>query len=151
MLAVKHLFTFILASLILTSCSTYSEENLKTFDKEIKAYVKKNKLEMEVSETGLHYQIISEGEGDPILFNDVVAFKYTGKLLNGTVFDKQTRAVEFQVNQLIGAWQEIMTLLKPGGKALLIAPPQLGYGDQELTDIPPNSILVFEIEVVKVK
>ena len=151
MLTVKHLLTFILASLILAACSTYSEENLKTFDSEIKAYIQKNNLDMEVSETGLYFQIIEEGEGDEILFNDVVSFKYTGKLIDGTVFDKQNSPVEFQVKQLIGAWQEIMTILKPGGKAFLIAPPQLGYGDQELDDIPPNSILIFDIEVVSVK
>jgi FKBP-type peptidyl-prolyl cis-trans isomerase len=55
------------------------------------------------------------------------------------------------VKDLIGAWKEIMLELKPGAKAFLVAPPSLGYGDRQLDDIPANSILVFNMEVVGVK
>jgi FKBP-type peptidyl-prolyl cis-trans isomerase len=106
---------------------------------------------MTKSQTGLFYNIESEGKGEPILYNDIVSFKYTGKLLNGEVFDKSLGTINLKVNQLIGAWKEIMTLLKPGGKAKLISPPQLGYGDKELDKIPANSCLYFEIEIISVK
>lgn len=146
----KIIFSFLII-LIFTSCSTYTEGNLKQFDTEIKSYIKKNNLEMEKSETGLYYSIINEGEGEPIKYNDIVSFKYTGKLLTGEVFDKSAGAIELKVSALIGAWKEIMTILKPGGKATLIAPPQLGYGDKDLEKIPANSCLYFEIEVLSVK
>lgn len=136
---------------IISSCSTYSDDNLKQFDDEIKSYVKKNNLNLKKSETGLYYSIINKGEGDPILYNDIASFKYTGKLLNGEVFDKSPGVIELKVSALIGAWKEIMTLLKPGGKAILVTPPQLGYGDTQLEKIPANSCLYFEIEVVSVK
>jgi len=143
------IFIFLLG--IGSACSTYNDQQLKDFDTKIESFAKKKKLDLEKSETGLYYQIIEKGEGKPILLNDFVSFKYVGKLLNGKTFDKKNNAIEFQVSQLIAAWQEIMTLLKPGGKAKLICPPQLGYGDSELDDIPKNSILYFEIEVVGVK
>jgi len=149
---VKQLSIFLLAiTTILSSCATYSDEDKKTFDTKIQQYIKKNKLDMEYSPSGLYYRIIEEGEGDYILYNDLVAFEYTGTLLDGTQFDKSEGAVEFKVNQLIAAWKETMSMLKKGGKAEIIAPPQLGYGDKELDDIPPNSILHFEIEVKSVK
>lgn len=135
----------------LSSCGTYSENDKKTFDTKIQNYIKKNNLEMEYSPSGLYYRIIEEGEGDPILYNDIVTFQYTGTLLDGTQFDKSEGNVEFKVNQLIAAWKEIMCLLKPGGKAEIIAPPQLGYGDEDLEDIPKNSILHFKMEVKSVK
>ena len=134
-----------------SSCGTYSENDKKTFDTKIQNYIKKNNLEMEYSPSGLYYRIIEEGEGDPILYNDIVSFTYTGTLLDGKQFDKSEGAVEFKVNQLIAAWKETMCLLKPGGKAEIIAPPQLGYGDKDLEDIPPNSILHFKMEVKSVK
>lgn len=143
--------SFLFLLLVVSSCGTYSEENKKTFDTEIQKYIKKNKLDMEYSPSGLYYRIIEEGEGDYILYNDLVAFEYTGTLLDGTQFDKSEGAVEFKVNQLIAAWKETMSMLKPGGKAEIIAPPQLGYGDKELDDIPENSILHFQIEVKSVK
>lgn len=136
----------------LTGCKTYSDDELKTFDTQIQSYIAKEKLDsLERSESGLYYRILSEGDGDPILYTDLVRFKYTGTLLDGTVFDRQTEPISFKVNELIGAWREVMSYLKSGGKAFLIAPPQLGYGDRNLDDIPANSILIFEIEVVEVK
>jgi len=136
---------------ILSSCGTYNEDDLKKFDSEIQSYIKKKNLDLKPSGSGLYYKIIEEGEGDFIQYNDIISFTYTGTLLNGEQFDKQSSPVEFKVNQLIGAWKEIMSSLKKGGKALLIAPPQLCYGDKKLDDIPENSILMFEMEVKDVK
>ena len=133
-----------------SSCKTYSDDDLKVFDKEIEAYIKSKNLELERSESGLYFTIIEEGEGDEILYSNNVSFTYKGTLLNGDVFDEQNEPVTFKVNQLIGAWKEIMLDLKKGGKAFLITPPQLGYGDRELDKIPANSILVFEMEVTDV-
>lgn len=135
----------------LSGCKTYSDDELKTFDKQIETYLNKNNIDCQRSSSGLYYKIIKEGEGRTIQFKDFVSFKYEGKLLDGTTFDKSSKPVEFKVEQLIGAWKEIMLELKEGGEAYLISPPQLGYGTRDLDDIPPNSILIFEIEVLEVK
>lgn len=147
----RSLLVLFLIGLVVSSCKTYSDDDLKSFDKQIEDYLKKEKIDCKRSSSGLYYKIIQEGEGDPIIFTNVVSFTYKGSFLNGEVFDSQKEPVEFQVKQLIGAWKEIMLSLKKGGKAFLVAPPQLGYGDRKLDDIPPNSILVYEIEVHDVK
>lgn len=146
-------FLYLILSLfILASCSTYSDDQLNEFDKEIKSYLKKESIECNRSSSGLYYKIIEQGEGRNIQFTDVVSFKYKGSLLDGTVFDDHSEeAVEFKVKELIGAWKEIMLELKEGGKAFLVAPPQLGYGTNKLEKIPESSIIVFNLEVIEVK
>lgn len=141
----------ILFLLILTACTTYSEDDKSTFDKQIESYLKKNNKKCDRSESGLYYQIIEQGKGRKIKYGDRVSFTYKGELLDGTVFDKQTKPIEFDVDILIAAWKEAMLMLNEGGKAYIVAPPQLGYGTHELEDIPTNSIIVYTMEVVEVK
>lgn len=142
----------LLAFLTLTSCGpTYSEEEKSNFDTEIEAYLKKNNIKCERSSSGLYFKIIEQGTGRKIKYGDRVSFTYKGELLDGTVFDKQTKPIEFDVDVLIAAWKETMLMLNEGGKAYLVTPPHLGYGTHELDDIPANSILVFTMEVVEVK
>ncbi len=147
----KKFFILTLLTFSLSACKTYNEKDLQQFDVKIQHYLKNHHLEMERTNSGLYYHIEKEGEGEFIKFTDVVSFKYKGRLLDGTVFDEASKPVTFEIKQLIGAWKEMMLYLKPGGKAQLIAPPQLGYGDRDLDDIPPHSILIFDIEVVEVK
>ena len=135
----------------LFSCKTYSEDDKKQFDLQIQEFLKEENISCERSSSGLYFKILDEGEGDNIRYSDIVSFTYRGTLLNGKVFDEQKDPVEFEVRQLIGAWKEIMLELKPGGKAYLVAPPHLGYGEHELDHIPKNSILVFELEVKNVR
>ena len=148
----KTIFSLLLLGLSLSSCGdTYSEDQIKGFDSKIASYIKKNNIECQKSSSGLYFKIIEEGEGRNIQYSDIVSFKYTGRLLNGKLFDDRKDPVKFEVSKLIGCWKEIMLNLKPGGKAYLISPPQLGYGTHKLDDIPKNSILIFEMEVVGVE
>ena len=135
----------------LSSCATYSEEELNGFDKEIQNYLKEKKIDCKKSESGLYYNIIEQGEGKKVQYKDVVSFTYRGELLNGIVFDEKKKPVDFEVGQLISCWKEIILELNEGGKAFIVSPPQLGYGDHDLEDIPKNSILVFNLEVVETK
>ncbi len=147
----KPFLIHILIAILLTGCSTYSDREKSDFDREIRAYLKATNRNCQKSESGLYYDIPEEGEGEYILFKDEVSFTYKGTFTDGTVFDEQKEPVTFNVSQLIGAWKEIMLQLKPGGKAFLAAPPQLGYGTHNLDDIPPNSILIYEIEITGVR
>jgi len=137
--------------IILASCTTYSEDEKNEFDERIEKYLKKKKIKCKRSSSGLYYKIVDPGEGELIKLKDRVQFTYKGTFLNGKVFDEQTEPVEFDVQSLIGAWKEVMLYLRPGGKAFLVTPPQLGYGEHDLDDIPPNSVLVFELEVKSVR
>lgn len=147
----KKLISLLIISATVLSCSTYNENELKSFDQQIKKYLDKKNIQCTKSSSGLYYKILEPGEGNLIKFTDHVSFTYKGEFLDGKVFDHETKPVEFEVRKLIGAWKEIMVELKPGGKAFLVAPPQLGYGDRQLDDIPANSILVYELEVHEVK
>lgn len=151
----KYLFLlFFLAGLFsLSSCSTYSEKETSEFDKQIQMYVKKQPVKYEKSDSGLYYYIENEGEGsDFIKLTDEVTFVYEGKFLGGEVFDKHTvdDPVTYKTRVLIGGWKEVFAYLKEGGKCKIVVPPQLGYGDHDLKDIPKHSILVFDIEILDV-
>ena len=153
---------FSLINLVLTfclllaviGCKTYSDDDKSKFDQKIESYIQKHHLKgFKQSDSGLFYQIIKKGEGENIKLTDEVAFTYEGKLLNGQIFDGQNKRnpVKFNVSALIEGWKETMLYLKKGGKAKIIVPPQLGYGDYDLDKIPANSILYFTIEVKDVK
>jgi len=141
---------FGLISVLLLSCGSYSDEELAKFDKKIEKYLKQKNIDCKKSASGLHYKILEEGEGELIQFTDKVMVTYKGTFLDGTVFDEQTEPIELTVSEQINAWKELMLQLKKGSKAFLIAPPQLGYGEYEIEKVPPNSILVFELEVVDI-
>jgi FKBP-type peptidyl-prolyl cis-trans isomerase len=145
-----RILSFVLLGVLLVSCNTYNDDQKSEFDVTIEAYLKKKKIKCERSSSGLYYNIIDPGEGELIKLKDEVTFTYKGSLLNGKVVDERKEPITFKVQQLIGGWKEAMLYLRPGGKAFIAVPPQLGYGEHELEHIPSNSILVFELEVKSV-
>ena len=102
---------------------------------------------------GVYYSIIKEGTGKQVSVNDTVVAFYKGYLLNGSVFDEtKDKPATFPLNRLIRGWQIGVPLCKVGGKIKLIIPSNLAYSIRtRAAKIPPNSILVFEIEVVDAK
>jgi FKBP-type peptidyl-prolyl cis-trans isomerase len=82
-----------------------------------------------------------------------VTVQYRGRLLNGTEFDNSAshgQAATFRVNSVIKGWQEALPMMKPGAKWQLFVPPELAYDVNSPTNIPPGSLLVFDIELVKI-
>jgi len=107
--------------------------------------------------SGLEYIEVEVGTGAQAEAGKTVAVHYTGKLQNGKVFDSSIsrgEPIEFPLGKgrVIKGWDEGIALMKVGGKAQLIIPPDLGYGDRGAGGvIPPNAILVFDVELVSVK
>jgi peptidylprolyl isomerase len=107
--------------------------------------------------SGLKYVDLDPGAGATIKEGDEVTVKYTGMFMDGTVFDASekhdpgTFTYTQGVTSLIPGWTEGTSTMKPGGKRKLIIPPNLGYGADGNQVIPPNSTLIFMIEVVSVK
>jgi peptidylprolyl isomerase len=107
--------------------------------------------------SGLKYVELAPGAGPTIKDRDEVTVKYVGKFLDGTVFDASekhdpgTFTYTQGVTGLIPGWTEGTSTMKAGGKRKLIIPPNLGYGADGNDSIPPNSTLIFMIEVVSVK
>lgn len=110
--------------------------------------------DVKTTKSGLLYKIENTGKGEAIKATDTVKVHYTGKLPNGKVFDSSVergQPVEFQLNQVIPGWTEGLQLVKKGGKIQLVIPPALGYGKQGAgASIPPNSTLIFDVEVLDV-
>ena len=110
--------------------------------------------DVKTTKSGLLYKIENAGKGEAIKATDTVKVHYTGKLPNGKVFDSSVergQPVEFQLNQVIPGWTEGLQLVKKSGKIQLVIPPALGYGKQGAgASIPPNSTLIFDVEVLDV-
>lgn len=139
---------------ILSSCSTYSDEDLKSFDQEIQNYIEENDLEMNRLESGVYIDIKSETKNaETIRYTDQVTFYYKGSFLNGEVFQviPESEALTYKVHELIAGWQEGLMQLKGPGTIDLIIPPYLGYGTKKTGKIPPNSILYYTLTVESVK
>lgn len=117
-------------------------------------YLAKNKIVAEPTESGLYYVMTQEGNGEKPEAGQVVSVHYTGRLLDGTVFDSSVeRGMPFQfplgVGQVIPGWDEGIALMSKGEKGVLYIPYYLAYGDRQAGDkIVPFSNLMFEVELV---
>jgi FKBP-type peptidyl-prolyl cis-trans isomerase len=119
-------------------------------------YLKDNKITVKPQPSGLYYIPVLAGTGPKAEAGKTVKVNYTGKLLNGKVFDssiERKNPIEFMLGrgQVIKGWDEGITLMKQGGKAILIIPSAMGYSDRDMGVIPPYSTLVFDVELVDVK
>jgi FKBP-type peptidyl-prolyl cis-trans isomerase len=113
------------------------------------------------TDSGLKYQDTEEGTGTAAAAGDVVEVHYTGWLTTdgttkGKKFDSsKDRGKPFQfplgAGRVIKGWDEGVAGMKPGGKRTLVIPAKLGYGDADKGDIPPNSTLLFEVELLRIK
>jgi len=107
------------------------------------------------TESGLVYYCMTEGTGKQPAVSDSVEVHYHGTLVDGTVFDSSVergQTISFPLGQVIAGWQEGVALMKEGGKATLICPSDLAYGEAGSgTTIPPGATLKFEVELFEVK
>lgn len=129
-----------------------SEANLN----KAKEFLQKNSQQagVKVTSSGLQYKELVAGTGISPKAEDTVEVHYTGKLIDGKVFDSSVergQTIKFPLNQVIKGWTEGLQLMKEGGKAMLFIPPDLGYGDRGAGGvIGPNEALIFEVELIKV-
>jgi FKBP-type peptidyl-prolyl cis-trans isomerase len=119
-------------------------------------FLTKNKSKPGVKSTasGLQYEILKEGKGKKPTLKDKVTVHYTGTLVNGQKFDSshdRGQPAEFPVNGIIKGWQEALQMMPEGSVYRLYIPPDLGYGAQAQPGIPPFSVLVFDVELLKVQ
>lgn len=113
------------------------------------------RAEVKTTATGLQYEILTEGTGATPASTDQVEVHYTGKLLDGTVFDSSVdRGIPatFGVTQVIPGWVEALQMMKAGSKWRLFIPSNLAYGPNGAPGSPigPNSSLIFDVELLKV-
>jgi FKBP-type peptidyl-prolyl cis-trans isomerase len=120
-------------------------------------FLAENKKRKEVIETasGLQYEVIVMGKGEKPVATDKVKVHYTGKILDGQVFDSSVGRGEpatFVLNQVIAGWTEGLQLMPVGSKYMLYIPSELGYGERSQAGgiIKPGATLIFEVELLEI-
>lgn len=118
-------------------------------------FLEKNKTAagVKVTASGLQYSVMKEGDGPMPKKEDSVKCHYTGTLTDGTKFDSSVdrgQPAEFPVAGVIPGWTEALQMMKVGSKWKLVIPPELAYGPAGRPGIPPNSTLVFEVELLEI-
>lgn len=147
------------AMALLSACSesqsekdTEEKDYVETkYDKEISAFLEDKDWSPERQESGLYVYIENEGSEEKPTLDSYLKIHYKGTLLNGEAFDgtgEYPASFPFTMSNLIPGWQEGLTFFGKGGKGKLLIPPALGYGENPAGNIPPNSVLYFEIELV---
>lgn len=136
------------------------QERMKTLGEKNKregeAFLAMNKKKkgVKVLPSGLQYKVITEGKGEAPKATDTVTVNYKGTLIDGTEFDssyKRGEPATFPVNGVIKGWTEALQLMKEGSKWQLVIPAELAYGERGGGPIGPNSVLIFEVELLSIK
>lgn len=111
----------------------------------------KNKEGVQVTESGLQYEVLVEGDGPMPTLQDQVTTHYHGTFIDGKVFDSSVEKGEpitFPVTGVISGWTEALQMMKVGSKWKLYVPSDLAYGERGRQGIPANSALIFEVELL---
>lgn len=107
-----------------------------------------------ITSSGLQYEIITQGEGPLPTASSTVEVHYEGKLIDGTEFDssyKRGESISFPLNRVIKGWTEGVQLMPVGSVYRFFIPSELAYGSQNKGSIPPNSVLIFKIELLGIR
>lgn len=147
----KSYFYTALITLLFISCSEDSINYDAKNEADIVEYIANNNLDAKKSNSGLYYVVSNEGSGTRPVSNSNVTVAYKGYYLNGKTFDQSDSAgISFNLQQVIKGWTEGITYFKEGGSGVLLVPSKLGYGSSTTKGIPGGSVLIFDIELLKV-
>ncbi|MGB1241462.1 MAG: FKBP-type peptidyl-prolyl cis-trans isomerase [Chitinophagales bacterium] len=138
---------------IFSSCEIDTPIITVSSEDQIQAYLTANNLTTiaQKTDSGLYYIIEDEGIGPNPSAGATVSIHYRGTLVDGTVFDssyERGKPTDLSLNSVILGWQEGIPLFKKGGRGSLIIPFELAYGSRGNGDIPPNTIILFDIELI---
>jgi FKBP-type peptidyl-prolyl cis-trans isomerase len=149
---VSLLFSFVL---LLGGCvkdKTCVPKTVASEQATMQVYATANNMTVQAHPSGMLYQIVNAGNGATPNLASLVSVRYTGKLMNGTIFDSRTTTpTEFVLGQVITGWQLGVPLIQKGGTVRLIIPSSLAYGCTATGPIPADAVLYFEIELVDVR
>ena len=148
----KSIISLLAIALTLVSCAKKNaEEQAAEDDAIIKQYIADNSLTALSTSSGLHYVIDVAGTGASCSSQSNVRVAYTGYFTDGEISDQSSSTgIEFGLQQVIQGWTEGIPYFKEGGSGKLLVPSALAYGKNGTSGIPPNSVLIFDIELHEV-
>lgn len=135
-------------AVFLVSCEKESESEKE--EAAIKAYILENNITVAPTYSGLYYIETFKGSGASADGGDRVRVKYKGTFLDGSEFDSGVFTFTLGIGQVIRGWDEGISYMNEGGKAILLIPSSLGYGSQGSGSIPGYTPLLFDVEVLDV-
>jgi len=151
------------SALIISGCNKnedpyaeYTPEREATLIKDWLAQMVTNKKDIDTTSTGIFYIVEKEGTGETVKSGNTVKVKYTGMFLDGTIFDASayhgdgTMTYVHKTDPLIKGWEEGIEVMRKGGIAAFLVPSAKGYGTVGAGSIPPNTPLIFIIEVIEI-
>ena len=150
----------LLCAIALVNFNCKKECKVKPISKEVDqmlAFVTTHAINATSHSSGIMYEIIDPGSGANVTSTSKIVITYVGKFLSGEIFDQQTVPNNTQINppwaltDLIEGWKIGIPLIKAGGSIRLIVPSSLAYGCEQYYEIPGNSILYFEIQLIEVQ
>lgn len=134
------------------------EEKQQAAQQAAQGYLAENasKGGINVTASGLQYEVLTSGSGKSPTATGEVVVHYRGQLVDGKEFDssyKRNKPAEFRLNQVIPGWTEGLQLMNKGAKYRFYVPPELGYGAGGVASagIPPNAVLIFDVELLEIK
>jgi FKBP-type peptidyl-prolyl cis-trans isomerase FkpA len=148
----KYVLPLLLITFALSSCAKKKAEEQAAKDEEIiQQYIADNNLNAVATGSGLYYVIDDQGTGASCNSNSTVKVAYTGYFTYGGIFDQSSaQGVVFPLQSVIQGWTEGIPYFNEGGSGKLLIPSALGYGPSGSGSIPPNAVLIFDIELIEV-
>ena len=157
----QHIIFIFIFSFILSGCldtaSPPMDDTCSNFDREAQTeFLQQNaeREEVTVTESGLQYRVVEPGDGENPGQTSRVSIEYTGRLIDGTVFDSTENVgpVQFNVNQVIQGFSEALQLMNEGSTYEVVLPPDLAYGNNppQNSGICPGAVLIFEIQLIEI-
>ena len=149
----KQVILILFIAIGLFACKQKESIDYTEIDEDlISKYVADSNLNAIATGTGLYYVLQATGVGIQPLSESTVTVAYKGSLTDGTVFDESdSNGITFSLKNVIKGWQEGIPLFKEGGSGILLIPSALGYGSSAQGQIPANSVLIFEINLIDVQ
>jgi FKBP-type peptidyl-prolyl cis-trans isomerase FkpA len=149
---IRYLLIFTLLFSFSSCKKRKAEKQAKEDEEIIQKYISDNKLSATATGSGLYYVISKQGTGANPSLGSSVTVAYSGYFTDGSTFDQSTSAgITFDLASVIKGWQEGIPYFKKGGKGILIIPSALAYGTAGSSGIPPNTVIIFTIDLLDVK